>query len=132
MPKPDGYPLELRTLGDHLRRARMDKGLLQRDVAELFGVCEETITNWESRGKAMQSLYYPALVDFLGYCPGEVIQTEYNEPILRYRHTHDLSQKAFAKLVGVDAETIARIERSGVRPSDRVWGKVQLVVSSSD
>jgi transcriptional regulator with XRE-family HTH domain len=41
------YPRELRTLGDHLRRRRLDLGLLQREVAEQLGVDATTVYNWE-------------------------------------------------------------------------------------
>lgn len=33
---PLGYPRELRTIGDHLRKRRLDLGLLQREVAARF------------------------------------------------------------------------------------------------
>jgi len=32
-----GYPKDLRALGEHLRRARLDRGLLQRQVAAAIG-----------------------------------------------------------------------------------------------
>ena len=39
-----GYPPELNTLGDHVRAARLDRGLFQKDVAKLVGVCTNTVT----------------------------------------------------------------------------------------
>jgi DNA-binding XRE family transcriptional regulator len=48
-PNPDNrYPKELKTLGDHLRKRRLDKGLLQNDLARLLGVDKTTVTNWEN------------------------------------------------------------------------------------
>jgi transcriptional regulator with XRE-family HTH domain len=46
-PRSCGYPKELKTLGDHIRKRRLDLGLLQREVAERVGVDETTILNWE-------------------------------------------------------------------------------------
>jgi len=46
-PLPEAYPKELKTLGDHLRKARLDKGLFQKDLAELIGVTEKSTVNWE-------------------------------------------------------------------------------------
>ena len=46
-PRSYAYPKELNTLGDHLRKRRLDLGLLQREVAERVGVDETTILNWE-------------------------------------------------------------------------------------
>jgi len=42
-----GYPTNPVTIGDHIRKRRMDLGLLQREVAEIIGVTESSIWNWE-------------------------------------------------------------------------------------
>jgi DNA-binding XRE family transcriptional regulator len=49
MPKsmPKGYPEDPQTFGEHLRKYRMDKGLLVKDLAKIIGVTENTILNWE-------------------------------------------------------------------------------------
>ena len=44
------YPKEPKTLGQHIRKARMDKGLLIRELAEFVGVSPDTVINWELRG----------------------------------------------------------------------------------
>lgn len=44
------YPKEPKTLGERIRKARMDKGLLIRELADLVGVSPDTIVNWEKRG----------------------------------------------------------------------------------
>jgi len=43
------YPKEPKTLGQHIRKARMDRGLLIRELAALVGVSPDTIINWELR-----------------------------------------------------------------------------------
>jgi len=70
-PKPLGreYPAELRTIGDHVRKRRLDLGLLQRDVALRIGVDPTSIFNWEA-GRHHPSLrHLPAALDFLDYDP---------------------------------------------------------------
>ena len=50
-PKPhpnSRYPKELNTLGDHLRKRRLDLDLVQKDVNRILGVDKTTITNWEN------------------------------------------------------------------------------------
>jgi hypothetical protein len=37
-PKPNRYPNEISSLGDHLRKTRLDRGLLQGDVAKQIEV----------------------------------------------------------------------------------------------
>jgi ribosome-binding protein aMBF1 (putative translation factor) len=46
----DGYPTEIRSLGDIIRKKRMDDGLFIKDLAKLLDVNEGTIINWEIRG----------------------------------------------------------------------------------
>ena len=35
------------TLGEHIRKRRLEQGLFQRNLAKLIGVDEMTIVNWE-------------------------------------------------------------------------------------
>jgi len=44
---PKGYPLKLKTLGEKIRKHRMDLGLFQKDVARFVGVKTDTVTLWE-------------------------------------------------------------------------------------
>jgi transcriptional regulator with XRE-family HTH domain len=59
------YPKELRTLGDHLRKRRLDLGLLQRQVAEQLGVDKTTVYNWESHRTAPPPVYEHRIAAFL-------------------------------------------------------------------
>jgi len=45
--KPKGYPENPQTLGEHIRKHRMDSGLQIKQLAEQIGVDEMTIINWE-------------------------------------------------------------------------------------
>lgn len=40
-----GYPTELRTLGDHVHKRRMDLGLLKREVAAIFSIAMEEFSH---------------------------------------------------------------------------------------
>ncbi len=44
------YPREPKTLGERIRKTRMDKGLMIKELAEIIGVTEDTVINWELRG----------------------------------------------------------------------------------
>jgi len=52
-PPNPAYPKELKTLGQQLRKRRLDLGLTQKQVAEIIGVTESSVYNWERRSKAM-------------------------------------------------------------------------------
>ena len=43
------YPKNPQNLGEKIRKARMDKGLLIRELASKLGVTEDTVINWEIR-----------------------------------------------------------------------------------
>ncbi len=45
---------------------RLDRGLLQKDVAKLIGVTEDCITNWEKNRSFPQKRYTKVIVQFLG------------------------------------------------------------------
>jgi len=63
-----GYPEFPLAIGEHIRKRRMDLGLLQREVAEIIGVVEPTIWNWE-HGVEPELQYNPKIIKFLGYAP---------------------------------------------------------------
>ena len=46
----------------------MDLGLLQREVAEIIGVTESSVWNWE-HGTDPELHYNPRIIKFLGYIP---------------------------------------------------------------
>lgn len=64
-PLSKAYPKEVVTIGDQIRKVRLDRGLLQKDVAKLIGVTEDCITNWERNRNKPQKKYYPILSSFL-------------------------------------------------------------------
>jgi hypothetical protein len=43
---PKGYPFDPKTIGEHIRKRRLDLGLLQLEVAKMIGVTESTVWNW--------------------------------------------------------------------------------------
>ena len=56
------------TLGDHLRRRRIELGLCQKDVAVKLVVTTSTVWNWENRG-SVDLRFIPRVIEFLGYDP---------------------------------------------------------------
>ncbi len=45
--KVNGYPTQPNTIGEAIRKRRLDLGLRQADVAEIIGCNQMTIVNWE-------------------------------------------------------------------------------------
>ncbi len=130
IPKPLGinYPRVPKTIGEHLRKRRMDLNLLQKDIAKVFGVVEETITNWENGHAILQVRYYPKLIAFLGYYPFPEDITTIGGRIRKYRYSHGLSHKKMGKLLGVDGSTICSWENNHTEPSPKVLQTVLSVI----
>src|SRR5262245_32783882 len=72
LPKPP-YPEALRTIGDHLRKRRLDLCLRQREVAELVGAKRQTLAGWETQGLRPASDLLPRVLEFVGYEPAAAI-----------------------------------------------------------
>jgi DNA-binding XRE family transcriptional regulator len=60
-PKDKAYPKAVTTIGDAIRKCRLDLGLLQKDVAKIIGCDKTTILNWE-RGHTHPSAKHMAQV----------------------------------------------------------------------
>jgi len=97
-------------LGDHIKAARLDRGLLQREVAEIMGVSEASISNWELNHRPPFISCYPKIIAFLGYIPFPPPNKSLAQQSLYYRKINGLSQEKLSKLIGVDASTICRME----------------------
>jgi len=108
--KSPKYPKKLETLGDHIRKRRLDLGLFQKEVAEKIGVDETTIYNWERNATNPPNRHIPRIIEFLGCNPLPNPNT-LAEKLIMARKTLGLSQKAMAKWLGVDPTTLARWEK---------------------
>lgn len=62
------YPENPRTFGEHLRKARIDAGLLIKDLAKQIGVNENSATNWEARGRIPRGKNREALKRIFSDC----------------------------------------------------------------
>jgi transcriptional regulator with XRE-family HTH domain len=125
-PLNPAYPKSLKTLGDHLRKRRLDLELLQKEVAQKIGTSEASIHNWE-RGHATPSLnFMPRILKFLGYVPFEMPTGILGEKIKTYRWVLGLSQKALAKQLRIDPCTLARWEKGKGRPLKELLSLITL------
>jgi DNA-binding transcriptional regulator YiaG len=68
-PKNPAYPTELKTIGDHLRKVRLDRQLSQNQVSTILGVSMETVANWELKRSKPRILYQSRIYEFIGFVP---------------------------------------------------------------
>ena len=130
-PLPDTYPQILRTIGDHLKKKRLDLGLLQKEVGERLGVDETTICNWENNRTAPVFRFMPKIIEFLGYVPYGIKAKTLGEKILAYRKLLGLSQEMLARKLGVDPGTLARWEQGKNKPKGKHLEILDEFLSSS-
>lgn len=62
-------PATPRTLGDHLRKVRIESGLTLEQVARVLGVFWMTVHYWEHNRYAPKPQSREKIVEFLGYDP---------------------------------------------------------------
>jgi transcriptional regulator with XRE-family HTH domain len=104
-----GYPTELRTIGDHIRRRRLDLGLSQRKAAARMGVSNSKIENWEGSQTTPPTAYLTRISGFLGY--------EVDDPaaslvraLAGYRQAAGLTRAELARRIGVHPTVVFRWE----------------------
>lgn len=124
---PRGYPSSLNTLGDHIRRRRLDLGLMQRTVAGQLGVREETVGLWENGLARPLPRHYGTIVTFLGYDPEPGDHTVARR-LRAVRRRLGLSQADFAAKVGLDEGSVCRWESGRRRPSRWMANRVAVIL----
>ena len=117
-PEDRSYPAELQTIGDHLRKRRLDLGLLQRQVAKQIGVTKCTIQYWETNRVSPALRFRPGIVSFLKYHPWDGIAPEsLANRLTAHRQRLGLSRKKLAALLGIDPSNIAGWETEKHQPT---------------
>jgi transcriptional regulator with XRE-family HTH domain len=131
-PPSRAYPVSLHTMGDHIRKRRLDVRLLQKDVAGVLGVDTMTVNNWE-RNRCQPRLYlFPKIIQFLGYDPFPTNgEPTLGEAIKAYRLMHGLSQNKLAKVLRIDPTTLARWEKGRGKPRAPLKNQLAGLLGSS-
>ncbi|MCU7867409.1 MAG: transcriptional regulator [Candidatus Thiodiazotropha sp. (ex Lucinoma borealis)] len=88
---------------------RLKLGLRQIDVAQTLGINSWTLRNWEHNRTEPSVQYYPAIMDFLRYCPYQRGDT-LGKKIMLHRTHQGLAQRQLAQLLKVDPRSISRWE----------------------
>jgi DNA-binding XRE family transcriptional regulator len=117
------------TIGEKLKNRRIELGLLQKDVANMIGICEGSITLWENNRNEPSIIYYPKIIIFLGYVPFEVDTSTLGGQIKLYRYLHGLSQEELARKLEVNESTIFHYENNKHKPSPKTFKKLKSLTS---
>jgi transcriptional regulator with XRE-family HTH domain len=127
-PLPPGYPKQPKTLGDQLRKRRMDLGLSQRQFARQLGVNRTSIEHWERNEVEPTRWMVPKIREFLGQPPSPP-PTLFGERLTAYRRGLGLSQEALARMLGVHKTTVVRWETGRRHPLRSLQGRIDALIS---
>ena len=129
-PLPHGYPAQPKTLGDQLRKKRMDLGLSQRALASQLGVSRTSIENWEGNEVKPARWMMTRIKEFLGL---QISQTpaSFAERLTTYRRGLGVSQEALARMIGVHKTTVVRWETGRRHPSKARLQKIGALLTEA-
>ncbi len=111
--RPD-YPAKPRTVGEHLKKARLDRGLEQKAAAQAIGCDPGTLLNWEKGRVAPDVRFWQAILRFLGYDPRPEPKT-FGGQLRAAREAEGISEETLARRLGLDPGTLAAWEGDQVR-----------------
>lgn len=129
-PKPDGYPHNPKSLGEHIRKRRMDLGLFQRDVAANVGAKVTSVTNWEKGHAEPEIRFLPAILVFLGADPRPQAET-LGDKLVAFRVAKGWARPRLAAELRVDPSTLARWERGIRLPWGNYVERVAKILSTT-
>ncbi|WP_344851404.1 helix-turn-helix domain-containing protein [Pedobacter jeongneungensis] len=115
------------SIGEHLRKKRMELRLLQRDLADILGVFEGCITYWETNRSEPQINYFPAIHLFLGYTHLKFDESTFRGQLEAYRWKNGLSHKRLGKVLGVHGSTIGSWENGDSRPNKENLEQLEML-----
>ena len=118
-----GYPATPKTMGEEIRKRRLDLNLRQIDVAKIIGCDEMTVVNWEKGYASPRINHMAKVVEFLGFNPLQKCDT-LAQKIVSRRKARGLTQKEFARQLGVDPSTLARWERGERTPEAQFLARI--------
>ncbi len=131
------YPQALQTIGDHLRKKRLDLNFFQKDVAKIIGADETSVNNWENNKATPSVPFLPKIIRFLGYIPydstrkaSEGIIGSLGEKIRASREYFGLSQTKLARHLKIDPTTLSRWEESKNKPSKALFERLDNFFNS--
>ena len=119
------YPVRPSSLGDNLRKKRIDLRISQGEVAERLGADQDTVWNWENNRSSPSLRFVPLIIEFLGYAPDDSRDDDLGKRIIACRRRQGLRQEDLATKLGVDPSTVGRWEHGISRPSRKLAERLE-------
>ena len=126
------YPKQLKTLGDHLRTVRLDRGLSQPEVAKLLKVNPDTVTGWELNRHEPPARLAKRIIQFLGYVPENGGQKSLGNRLRQARQILGHTQEQAAKRMSCDESNIRYIELEKRKPQKNTSQIIERYIWSAE
>jgi len=122
-PRPKGYPEAPETVGQYLKRRRLDLGMLQKEAAKVLGTNPLVYGSWE-RGQVVPGANQMArIVRFLGTAP-LVKSASLPGRLREFRRQAGLTQAQLAARVRATQATVSDWELGVHVPPPRFWPRI--------
>ena len=122
------FPKTLRTVGDHLRKRRLELGLRQEDLAKRLALSVSTITHWERNDDPPAARHLPKIIEFLGYVPFEAGSSLFDR-LIYHAKIAGIEPRALARMLGVREEMLGRWERGEEQPAGPIFALIEKLLS---
>ncbi len=138
------YPKKVDSLGDLIRKTRIDLDLQIKELAKIIGVEEDSIINWEYRRKQPKTAHLKSVVKFLkdqvnGSIPDKVFWklcfknnpsypkqiNSFGDQLRATRMQNFLTIPGLAVELGVDPTTVAKWECMEAKPIPEYKDRVE-------
>jgi transcriptional regulator with XRE-family HTH domain len=113
------------SLGDHLRAVRLDRGLMQSEVAKILKVTTNTVTGWELNRYEPQARLAKRIINFLGYLPFMTEDLSIGSKLYHARLISGMTQEQVAKEIGCDESNLRYIELGLRNPGLKTLRKIE-------
>ena len=127
-PVNPALPAILETIGDHLRKKRLDMGLSQPEVAKLLKVTTDTVTLWELNRNSPTARYFKKILAFLGYLPDLGYGKSLGERLKIARQIMGHTQRQAAAKMKCDCSNIRYIELNARKPQAVTNQKIERYI----
>lgn len=100
-----GYPDSPTTVGEHLRKRRLDMGQTQAQAAASLGVTFTSLNGWEA-GRIEPGIdKWPGIIRFLGFDPNPAPEN-LDQALTALQRRHGLPRERLAFRLGIERKTL--------------------------
>jgi DNA-binding transcriptional regulator YiaG len=100
-----------KTIGEHIRKKRIEIGLSQTQAAVRLDISDTALVYWEIGRSEPQINSYPAIISFLEYYPFDHDTETLAGKLRQIRHCLGLSYRQCAARLSVSEDAVKRWER---------------------